>query len=118
MIGHARRRHEVAFIGGVNEHAAGVGIAGQGGKGDNAIALLDHAFSPVQPFIPVHRDFKFSHDFLEDLFRHVGLEHPHGAVLAVHGRHALAPVPEGFSFLPAPRLLPLVLFPDPVVEIA
>ncbi|OQB99637.1 MAG: hypothetical protein BWX80_03624 [Candidatus Hydrogenedentes bacterium ADurb.Bin101] len=118
MIGHARRRHEVAFIGGVNEHAALIRVTGKGDNRHDTVAFLNHALSPVQPFLPVHGDVEFGHNVLEDPLGHMGLKHPHGAVLAVHGRHALAPVPEGFAFLPAPRLLPLVLFPDPVVKVA
>lgn len=60
----------------------------------------------------------FADEVFEDFFGGVGFEDPHGAVLAVHGGRALAAVAVvGFLLLP-PRIGPVVVLPDAVVEIA
>lgn len=58
------------------------------------------------------------HQILKHLLRDMRLEDPHGPVLAVDGRRALADVAVFLLPLPFPGFILVVVLPDAVVEIA
>ena len=117
-VGDAGGGHEVAFVGGVDEHGAGVCLAGEHGEAWDAGVFFEDAAVAVEPLVAEYGDVVFFDEAFEDALGDAGLEYPHGAVLAVHGRGALAFV-SVFGFL---LLLPggvfLVLQIDAVVEVA
>lgn len=110
--------HEVAFVGGVDEHFAGVGFAAEHGDLGDAGAVFFDTFVTVEPFVAVDGDVEFFDVVFVNGFSDAGFEDPHGAVFAVHGWCALAFVAVFFAFLPFPGFGFLVVFPDAVVEVA
>ncbi len=114
---HARSGHEVALVGGVDEHPAGKSVSGEHLDGENAAILLFNPVRAIEPLVAVHRDVVFLHEFLEDPLRHVRFENPHGALATVDGGRALSPVSVLGALLPLPGCVVLVILPDAVVEL-
>ena len=110
--------HEVALVGGIEKHFPRVRFAAESGDRGDARAGFFHALLAVEPFVADDRELEFAHEILEDVFGHVGLEDPHGAIDAVHGGRALAFVAVFGFLLLAPSGGLVVVLPDAVVEIA
>ena len=110
--------HEVAFVSGIDEHAAGVSLAAEHGDGSNVAILERHAFFAVEPFVAMDGDLVFFDEVLEDLFGDAGFENPHRAFLAIDGAIALAFVAILFLGLPLPGLVLVVVEEDAVIELA
>lgn len=112
---------EVALVGGVDEHLAVVGFAGEGADRGDACAVFgfgDAVFGAVEPLVTVDGDVVLFDEVFEDLFGGVGFEDPHGAVGAVDGGGALAFVAVAGAVLPGPVFLIVVVEPEAVVELA
>ena len=73
-IGDARRGHEIAFVGRVDEHPAGVAAAAEHGDRGDARAVLPHAAGAVQPLAAVDLDAVLANQVFEHLLGHVRLE--------------------------------------------
>ena len=79
---HAGLRHQVAFIGRVDEHAARIAAAVFHDDGGDALAGLDDAFAGAQIEARLHDDgdLVLCEHLLIDRGSDVGLEGPHGVV--------------------------------------
>ena len=86
----------------LDEHPAAVGSATEHGDRSETRPILLHSLFPVQPFLAMHGNLVFSDEILKYLLRHVRLENPHGALLAVDGCGALSPIAVFFALLPFP----------------
>jgi hypothetical protein len=111
-------RHEVALVGGVDEHPPGIRAARERRDRLNSWASLADARLTIEPLVADDLDAVLGDELLEDPFGDVRLEDPHRAGRAVDGGRALAAIAEGRPFLPSPGLGPLVVPPDTVVELA
>jgi hypothetical protein len=118
VIIHARRRHEVAFVGGVDEHPSRVGAAAHRANRRDSRAVARDPARAVQPLVAHDRDLMLAHELLEHRLGHVRLEHPHRPVLAVDRRRALAAIAELLAPLPAPGVGRLIPLPHAVVALA
>src|SRR5262245_13612702 len=114
----ARRRHEIAFVSGVDEHFAGVSLPTEHRNGLDPRAGLLHASGAVEPLVALHGNPEVLHIVLEHLLRRVRLEYPHRALRAVDGGCALPLVAILLLRLPPPRFRTLVMFPDAMIKIA
>lgn len=112
VISDAGGGHEVALVGGVDEHLPGVGLAAEGGDRSDAGCGFFHAGGAVEPFVADDGDLILADEVLENLLGSGGLEDPRGAVFAVDGGRALALVAVFGFLLPAPRIGAVVVLPD------
>jgi hypothetical protein len=110
--------HEIAFVSGVDKHAADVFFPAMHGDGTNATGFLDNAFGAIEPLIAIDGNLMFGDQLFEDLFGDVGFENPHGALGAIDGGSPLAFVAVFFWFLPAPGFGLLIMRPDAMVKFA
>ena len=116
-VAHARLRHQVALIGGVDEHLALKGAAALHDDLRDASALFDHALFQVQAFAEHHGHLVFhgGEHGVVDLCGHMRLEGPHGVFAA-----GVAVLLFGEVFLPG-LVLPLgrviVIFEDVGVKL-
>ncbi len=111
-------RHQIAFVGGVDEHPSPVGLAVERRDRADAAVFFLHATRPIEAGLADDGHVGLGDHRVEDVFGGVGLEYPHRALLAVDGRGALALVAIFFPLLPAPGSVVLVVPPDAVVELA
>ena len=117
VVVHTSSCHEVALVGGVDEHLARVGLAAQGGDGGDLLAVFLHALGAVQPLIAHHFEAEFLHVVFKDLLCHMRLKDPHRAVFAIHSGRALAfAAVFGFLLLHPGGVLVVVL-PHTVVKV-
>ena len=99
--------HQVAFIGGVDEHAASKATFAQRGDGKDAAILFLDPLGSVEPFVAFDDQLVFLHIIFEDLFGDRRFKDPHRSFRGVHGDRALAFIAElflgfvlpGFGFL-------------------
>ena len=96
-------RHQISFVGGVNEHLSGIFSTGEHLDCSDAARLAYHADAgTVEPFIAVDGDCMVANEIFKDLFGNVRFKDPHCPAVAVHRRRALATVAVGCPFLPLP----------------
>src|SRR6266498_817653 len=117
MIIDTRRGHEVALISRIDKHFARVGMTADHGHAGDACADLPHSVRAIEPFIAMHFDAVFLNVILKNLLGDVRLENPHGALLAVNRRSALAFVSIRLAFLPFPRRGLLVMLPNAMIKL-
>ena len=110
--------HQVALVGGVDEHPPAIPFAAEHGHRRDTTARSGHALRAVEPLVAIDADLILLDEILEHFFRHVRLENPHRPLGAVDRRRSLALVAVLFALLPGPRARLLVVLPDPVVELA
>ena len=110
--------HQVALVGGVDEHPPAIPLAAEHGHRRDTTASSGHALRAVEPLVAINADLMRLDEIFEHLFRHVGLENPHRPLGAVDRRRTLPLVAVLFALLPGPRARLLVVLPDPVVELA
>ena len=113
VVGDAGRGHQVALVGGVDEHLAAVGLARFHRDRDETPAVLADAVLPIEPLAEDDRDFVFAEEIVEDGLGDVRLEGP-GRVLAAVVAWPL----EIRALLVFPVFLVLVVAADAAVEIA
>src|SRR5690606_31221222 len=116
VVAHAGGGHEIALVGGVDEHLAAIGAAAEGPDRHDPAVLAGDAPFAVEPLVTVHLDFIVANEVFEDLLGDVGLEVPHRLVDVVHrglGARAGAIL---LGLLPRPGRGLVVVLPDPVIE--
>ena len=113
----ASRRHEIAFIGGVDEHASGVDHAADHGNRHDSAAGLDDSLAAIQPLVAIDSQLILADEILEHPLGDVRLEDPHRSLRAVDGRRPLPLVSVLLPLLPLPRFRPVVMTPDTLVEV-
>ena len=113
-----RSGHEITFIGRINEHLPGKGLPAQCGDRRDLVTVLRHALGAVEPLVTHHFDTELLDVIFEDLLRCMRFEDPHGAVLPIHRRSALALVAILRLLLLHPRLGLLIVHVDAMVEVA
>jgi len=77
--------HEVAFIGGVDEHFSGEGATGFHAEGVDAVGGFGDAVFQIEPFGGDEGDVGVREHFTEGLFGDFGFEGPHDIVVEVAG---------------------------------
>ena len=110
--------HEVAFVGGVEEHFAGVGFAIEGGDGGDAGAVFFDAGGAVEEGLADDGDVEFFDPVVVDAFGDMRFEDPGALGGVVEGGVALAFVAVFGAFLLPPVFVSLVVEPGAVVELA
>ena len=118
VIVDARGRHQVAFVGGVDEHPPGVALPAEHRDRGDAPAGLCHALGAVEPLVAVDADLMLLDEILEHALRHVRLEDPHRPLRAIDRRRPLPFVAVLLALLPGPRTRLVVVLPDAVIELA
>ena len=118
MIIHSRRGHQVALVGGVDEHFSVIHPAAKHGDGGDAPGLPGHALArrTLKPLIAMNGNLVLPHETLEHLLGHVRFEDPHRAHGPVNGRGALPLVAVLFTFLPLPGFGLVVLKPKLMIK--
>src|SRR5262245_19171198 len=118
VITHSCRRHQIALVGRVDEHFAGVTFAAERRDRGDAGAVLLHAILAVEPFVAMDGDLVFPDQLFKNLFCDVRLEDPHRALLAVDRRRALPFIAIFFALLPLPGRGLVIKLPDAMVKLA
>ena len=117
VILHTSCGHEVALIGGVDEHFTVVSFTAERGDGGDLLTLLFHTAFAIQPFITHHFDAVFFDEVFKNHLRSMRLEDPHCAVFTIHGRCALPLVAVFVFLLLHPGLRLLIVHVDAVIKL-
>ena len=105
--------HQVAFVGGVDEHGGAEFQTAFHADRADPLALHRDAVFTVQPLLEQHRHFCFAQHLVEDGRSRVRLERPGGLFV-----RAVPPPLELFPAFPTPVLGVLIPLPQTVVELA
>ncbi len=90
--------HQVALVGGVDEHPPAVPFAAEHGDRRDATARSGHALRAVEPLVAIDADLMLLDEILEHPLRHVRLENPHRPLRAVDGRRPWPLLPYSSRF--------------------
>ena len=108
-VRHGGSRHQVAFIGGVDEHFTSVDLSGLDLDRDDSLTLFDHAPLAIKPLISDHHDVMFLDESFVGTFSHARFKRPHRIVVGT-----VTIVLFGSLVHPGGRLI-VMLF-DPLIE--
>src|SRR5215471_2840242 len=118
VVINARSSHQVALVGRVDEHFAGVTFAAERRDRGQVGAVLLHAILAVEPFVAMDGDLVFPDQLFKNLFCDVRLEDPHRALLSVNRRRALPLIAILLALLPLPGRGSVIMLPDAAVKLA
>jgi hypothetical protein len=115
-VGDAGLGHEIALVGGVDEHFGADDAAGfEADRGQAGAGFLDGA-GEIEALAAEDGEVVLAHEVLEDFFRDVRLEGPHGGLAGVGG--GLADAAIRADRLAGPGLGARVVLGDALVELA
>src|SRR5690606_816531 len=118
VVANTRRGHQVAFVSGINKDFAFKGFSAEGFYRNDPAVFNLYAPFPVQPFVPEYLQAEFFNVVFKYLLGHMRFKNPHGIVETVHGGGSLSLVAVLGLFLPFPGFGPVVVLPNPVIEVA
>ncbi len=113
VVGDAGHRHQVALVGGVEEHLAAVDFARFHRHRNETWAVLADAVLAVQPPVEDDGNFVLAEKVVEDVLGDVRLEGPGGVLAAIVARSL-----EVGALLVFPARLVLIVSADAAVEVA
>ncbi len=118
VVRNPRRRHQIAFVGRIDEHPACKRPATERGDRGDARPLLRDPSRAIEPLAAVHGNLMLAHKILENALGHMRFENPHRALSAVDGRSALSFVPIRLLLLPDPGIRFVVVPPHTMIKLA
>ncbi len=111
---HPRRRHEIAFVGGIDEHLARERAARLHRDRMNAATGLHHAMLPVESLVHHRLNVRLGQHLTVNLHGNVRLERPHRLVIVAAARVMCLKLPPSLA-CPC-RVIPVIL-PNAMIEL-